>query len=181
MARAWTLNERERDRLDSLRLRTDHKDVFRNATIILMTANGQSKFVISTTLGCSPSTVDRVRGLYREKGVAGLRPIKPPGRQPKATPAYRRALRKTVRSDPKSLGYAFTVWTAPRLNAHLKKTTGLSFSDGHIRYLLHQEGFSLHRPKHTLRGKRDDKAHAKAKKQLNRLKKKRSSPGPKKS
>ena len=181
MARARTLSDREQDRLDTLRLTTDHKDVFRNVTIILMTADGQSKFTISTALGCSLSTVDRVRGLYREKGLAGLRPIKPPGRRPKVTPAYRRALRKTVQRNPASLGYAFTVWSAPRLNAHLKKITGLSFSDGHIRHLLHQEGFSLHRPKHTLRGKRDEKAHAKAKKQLKRLKKKRVNRMPRKS
>jgi len=173
MARARRLSDREHDQLDTFRLTTDHADVFRNVTIILMTDDGHSKTRIADTLGCCPSTVDRVRRLYREKGLAGLRPIKPPGRPPKATAKYRRALCKTVESDPRDFGYAFTVWTAPRLNAHLKKVTGLSFSDGHIRDLLRQEGFSLHRPKHTLRGKRDEKAHAKAKKQLKRLKKKR--------
>lgn len=39
--------------------------------------------------------------------------------------------------------------------------------------LLHQEGFSVHRPKHTLKGKRDEKAYQKAKKDLICLKKKR--------
>lgn len=181
MARALKLSDREHDRLDTLRITTDHPDVFRNATIILMTADGHSKFTIAHTLGCCPSTVDRVRGLYREKGLLGLRPIKPPGRPPKTTAAYRRALRKTVESDPRSFGYAFAVWTAPRLNAHLKKVTGVSFSDGHLRDLLHQEGFSLHRPKHTLKGKRDEKAHTKAKKQLQCLKKKRADRTPTKS
>jgi len=181
MARGCTLSDQQRDRLDALRLRTDHKDVFRNATIILMTADAQSKFTIAATLGCSASTVDRVRGLYRRKGLAGLRPIKPPGRPPNATAEFRQALRNTVQTDPRSLGYAFTVWTAPRLNAHLGKTSGLSFSDGHIRYLLHQEGFCLHRPKHTLRGKRNEPGHAQAQKQLQRLKKKPLSPMPRRS
>jgi len=173
MARAWKLSERDQDRLDTLRLTTDQPDVFRNTTIILMTGDGHAKATIARTLGCCSSTVDRVRRLYRERGLPGLRPIKPPGRPPKATAVYRRLLCKTVESDPRKFGYAFTVWTAPRLNAYLKKTAGLSFSDGHIRDLLHQEGFSLHRPKHTLKGKRDEKAHAKAKKQLQRLKRKR--------
>ena len=176
MARACTLTDRQRDGLDSLRLTTDHADIFRNATLILMSGDGQSKTTIAATLGCSPSTVDRVRGLYRAKGISGLRPIKPPGRPPKVTTAYRRALCEAVQTDPRTLGYAFTVWTAPRLNAYLKKQTGLSFSEGHLRFLLHQEGFSFHRPKHTLRGKRDEAAHAKAKRQLARLKKKRGGP-----
>jgi len=41
-----------------------------------------------------------------------------------------------------------------------------------MRRLLHQQGFSVHRPKHTLKGKRDEKAYQKAGKQLVRLKKK---------
>lgn len=181
MARAWMLTDRQRDGLDSLRLTTDHVDIFRNATIILMSGDGQSKTTIAATLGCSPSTVDRVRGLYRAKSLSGLRPIKPPGRPPKVTTAYRRLLCETAQTDPRTLGYAFTVWTAPRLGAYLKKPTGLSFSDAHLRALLHQEGFALHRPKHTLRGKRDEAAHGKAKRQLARLKKKRCVPTPTKS
>jgi len=173
MARARKLSDREHDQLDTLRLTTDHPAVFRNATIILMTDDGHPKAVIAKTLGCCPSTVDRVRRLYRERGLAGLRPIKPPGRPARATAAYRRALCKAVDTDPRTLGYAFTVWSAARLNAYLTKLTGLSFSDGHLRDLLHQEGYSLQRPKHTLKGKRDEKAHAKAKRQLKRLKKKR--------
>lgn len=178
MTRAWRLSEKARDQLDSLRLTTDNVDVYRNATVILMSGDGQSKTTIAATLGCSVSTVDRVRRLYRTKGLAGLRPIKPPGRPPKVTPTYRRLLCETVQTDPRTLGYAFTVWTAPRLSAYLKKRTGLSFSDGHLRALLHQEGFALHRPKHTLKGKRDEAAHGKAKRQLARLKKKRCGPMP---
>lgn len=178
MTRAWRLSEKVREQLDTLRLTTDHADIFRNATVILMSGNGESKTTIAATLGCSVSTVDRVRRLYRSKGLAGLRPIKPPGRPPKATPAYRRLLCKTVQVDPRTLGYAFTVWTAPRLGAYLKKQTGLSFSAGHLRALLHQEGFAMHRPKHTLKGKRDEADHGKAKRQLARLKKKRCVPTP---
>ena len=138
MGRAGKLSDREHDQLDTLRLTTDHPAVFRNATIILMTDDGHPKTVIAKTLGCCLSTVDRVRRLYREKGLVGLRPIKPPGRPPKATAAYCRALCKAVDTDPKTLGYAFTVWSAPRLNAHLIKLTGLSFSDRHIRDLHNQ-------------------------------------------
>ena len=46
------------------------------------------------------------------------------------------------------------------------------FSDDQIRRLLRQQGFSFHRPKHTLKGKRDERAYEKARKKLIRLKKK---------
>ena len=60
-----------------------------------------------------------------------------------------------------------------RLNAHLKRQTKISFSEDQLRRLLHQEGFSYQRPKHTMKGKRDEAAFAKAQKQLKTLKKKR--------
>jgi transposase len=58
-----------------------------------------------------------------------------------------------------------------RLVEYLAKTTGIRFSDDQLRRLLHQEGFSVQRPKHTMKGKRDEKAYRKAKGQLQRLKK----------
>ena len=59
-----------------------------------------------------------------------------------------------------------------RLAEYLAKTTGIRFSDDQLRRLLHQEGFSVQRPKHTMKGKRDEKAFRKAKQELQVLKKK---------
>lgn len=58
-----------------------------------------------------------------------------------------------------------------RLAEHLAKTTGLRFSDDQLRRLLHQEEFSVQRPKHTMKGKRDEAAYHKAQKELQVLKK----------
>ena len=54
---------------------------------------------------------------------------------------------------------------------HLANVTGVRFSDDQIRRLLHRQGFSFHRPKHTLKGKRNQKAYEKARERLVRLKK----------
>ena len=170
---AWTLTEQQWDALDQVRFSTTDKTVFRNATIVLMTAAGRSKFSIAHDLGCSPATVDNIRSHYRQRGLAGLQPRKPPGRTSAATPAYRQALRETVTTPPQSLGYGFSVWSVARLNEHLKKQTGLSFSEDQLRRLLHQEGFSYQRPKHTMKGKRDEAAFTRAQKELRALKKKR--------
>jgi transposase len=168
---ARKLNGQEWDALDALRFSTTDATVFRNATIILMTDVGRSKNSIAHDLGCSPATVDNVRSRYRQRGLAGLKRGQPPGRTSRATPAYRQALRQAVQTPPQSLGYGFSVWSVARLNAHLKKQTGLAFSDDQLRRLLHAEGFSFQRPKHTMKGKRDEAAYEKARVELERLKK----------
>ena len=74
---AWTLSDEQWDALDKFRFGTSDATVFRNATIILMSAVGRSKFSIARELGCCPATVDNVRKRYRQSGLSGLQPIKP--------------------------------------------------------------------------------------------------------
>lgn len=175
---ARKLTEAQWDALDALRFSTTDATLFRNATVILMTDVGRSKFSIAHDLGCSPSTVDHVRQRYRERGLDGLRPNKPTGRPSAATPEYRKALREVVQTPPQSLGYGFSVWSVARLAAHLKQQTGIGFSDDQLRRILHQEGFSFQRPKHTMKGKRDELAYQRAQRKLKTLKKKPSKPMP---
>jgi transposase len=170
MAR-WKLTDQEWDALDAFRFSSAQADVFRNATIILMSGAGRSKQSIADDLGCCPATVDNVRRRYRQDRLAGLVPHKSPGRPSQATPLYRQALRRAVQTAPQTLGYGFSVWSAARLNAHLQQETGLSFSDDRLRAILREEGFSFQRPKHTMKGKRDEAAYEAAQRQLKRLKK----------
>jgi transposase len=169
---ARKLSAEQWDKLDQLRFSTTESVVFRNATIILMTDVGRSKTSIAHDLGCSPATVDNVRKRYRQRGLDGLRRGKPPGRRSRATPAYRAALRQAVQTPPQELGYGFSVWSVARLNEHLKKKTGIGFSEDQLRRILHEEGFSFQRPKHTMKGKRDEAAFEKARVHLKTLKKK---------
>lgn len=164
------------DALDKLRFSTREAKVFRNATIVLLSAAGNSKPQIAFELGCSLGTVDNIRKKFRQRGIEGLLPQTPPGRPSSATPEYRVALRKAVQTQPQSLGYGFSVWSLPRLAQHLKRTTGVSLSDDQLGRVLRAEGFSYQRPKHTMKGKRDEAAYERARRALKRLKKKRSNP-----
>lgn len=168
---AWKLSDTEWDTLDRVRFSTTDAEVFRNATIILMTGVGRSKHSIAQDLGCCPATVDNLRRRYRERGVEGLRHRRPPGRRPRATAEYRAALRQAVQTPPTTLGFAFSVWSAARLAAYLEKQTKVHLSEDRLRRVLHEEGFSFQRPKHTLKGKRDEAAYHKARRQLKGLKK----------
>lgn len=175
---AWKLSNKEWDALDQLRFSTRDAAVFRNATIILMSAAGSTKAGIANDLGCSAGTVDNARKAYRRRGSQGLIPSKPPGRRSRATPEYRAALRAAIQTPPQNLGYGFSVWSVVRLDAHLKKQTGIGFSDDQLRRILHEEGFSFQRPKHTMKGKRDEVAYERAARRLRALKKKRSATTP---
>ena len=174
----FKLTSKQWDALDELRFSTREAKVFRNATIILLSAAGNSKSMIAHELGCSPATVDNMRKRYREQEIAGLTPQTSPGRTSRATSEYRDALRKAVQTPPQSLGYGFSVWSLPRLAAYLKRETGVSLSDDQLGRILRAEGFSYQRPKHTMKGKRDEVAYERARRQLKTLKKKRSNPRP---
>jgi transposase len=170
MARGIRLSDVQFDELDDLRSGTRSADVFRNCTIILLSSGGHTIAGIAELLGCSPETVKRVRQRYRQGGAAALHPDKPPGRPSTATPDFRNALAQAVATNPRQFGYGFTTWSTGRLAAHLALVTGTKLGPAQVRRLLHHEGFSVHRPKHTLKGKRDEAAYQKAKAQLRRLK-----------
>jgi transposase len=165
------LTDAQWDELDRLRFSTSSADVFRNCLIILYSHSSDTIKSIAERLGCGTDTVKRVRRLYRQGGAAALRPHKPSGRSSQATPEFLAQMKQAVQTNPRQLGYGFSTWSAMRLAEHLARVTGIRFSDDQLRRLLHQEGFSIHRPKHTLKGKRDEVAYEKAKRQLARLKK----------
>lgn len=169
---AWKLTDQEWDELDKFRSSARDARVFRNATIILMSRVGRSKFDIAETLGCSSATVDNMRAAYRSQGIGSLTPVSPPGRVSRATPEYRAAIRKAVATQPRDLGYGFSVWSVNRLRQYLKQQTGIELSEDQFRRILHQEAFSFQRPKHTMEGKRDEVEHDRAKVELRDLKKK---------
>ncbi|MBK8269785.1 MAG: helix-turn-helix domain-containing protein [Planctomycetes bacterium] len=161
----------EREALDGLRFRTPSADVFRNCLILLMSDSRDTIASIAGRLGCATATVARIRRLYRMGGIGALHPTKPPGRRSRATPAYLKKMKRVVDTNPMKLGYGFSVWSATRLAAHMAKETGIHFSDDQMRRLLHQVNYSFHRPKHTLKGKRDEAAYEKARRKLIGLKK----------
>ncbi len=166
------LTDAQWNALDELRFSTTDVAVFRSATMVLMSKRRTLQAIDQRKISGvvrRPSTT--CESDIASKASRGWCRANLPDAGPAATPEYRATLRRVIQTPPTILGYGFNVWSVARLNAHLQKETGLSFSEGRMRALLREEGFSFQRPKHTMRGKRDEVAYEKAERELKRLKK----------
>ena len=165
----------QRRRLEKVRDHPPSAAAGRRAVCLLLSADGASSRTIAQATGLSIDAITDTRRRWQRRGFGCLKD-RPRGRiQSKATPAYRKQLRRALRRGPLAFGYIHTVWSLRRLNAHLKSVTGVSFCKDYLRRLVKAEGFVYRRPKHTLKGRRDERAFRKAQRQLNGLKKGRCS------
>lgn len=121
------------------------------ATIILLSAEGLGAQSISRTLGIGKRTVRETRRRWRRMAFEGLYDEARTGRPPRADRTYLRLLRRTVRTDPRTLGYCFAHWTAPRLAEYLRRVSGVGLCEDRVRILLNGMGFVWRRTKLTIR------------------------------
>ena len=142
--------------------------MFRNCLIILKSDSRDTTASIAKNWACGTDTVIRVRRLYRQGGVRRCVRSSRRDEPSRATPEFLKQMKQAVQTNPMTLGYGFANWSMVRLAEHLAKVTGIRFSDDQLRRLLHQEGFSVQRPKHTMKGKRNEAAYKKSKAQLMR-------------
>jgi transposase len=165
------LNSWQRHRLQKIRDRSSSPRVGKRAVCLLLSADGASSRAIQQATGLSLDAITDIRRRWHTRGCGSLEDLARSGRPCRVTAAYRRQLRQALNRGPPAYGYLFTVWSIPRLNAHLTRRTGIAFCDESVRCLVLAEDYVFRRPKHTLKGKRDEKAFRKAQRELRRLKK----------
>jgi transposase len=161
----------QRRRLQRVRDHPPSVAAGKRAVCLLLSADGASSRTIAEATGLSIDAITDIRRRWQQRGFGCLKDRARKHFASKATPAYREELRRALRLGPLALGYVHTVWSLPRLNAHLKAVTGISFCKAWMQRLVTAEGYVYRRPKHTLKGRRDERAFRKAQRQLNRLKK----------
>lgn len=170
---AVQLTETKRASLQKL-IHADSDRVRSRALILLLSDQGHSGEHISSLLGLSRRMVSRTRTRWREHNLKGLPDQPRPGRPPKVTDAYLTELFRCVALDPRSLGYAFTRWTAPRLAAYLHEKTHILISADWVAELLRARHYVWRRTKQTIRNKQNPKEVKRAKQELLELKKRAS-------
>ena len=148
----------------------DFRDMCR---ALLLLDQGKSRAEVAAFFGVHLATIGRWAAVYRARGLDGLHgPVDDNrGRPRRLTTEHLAQIKETVLTKPKEMGYTFTAWTLPRLATYVETHIGVSVAPHYLGMLLHRMGIALHRPKHVLRGKRDEQAHAEAKAELEVLKK----------
>jgi transposase len=166
-----SLTSRQRRGLQQIRDKPPMPRIGKRAVCLLLSAEGTASRLIGQVTGLSKDTITDIRRRWNQQGRTCLKDAPRPGRPPKVSLAYHQQLREALRRGPLSYGYVFTTWSIARLNAHLHHVTGLTICNDWLRQLIHAEGFVYRRPKHTLKGKRNEQAYRRAQKKLQRLKK----------
>ncbi len=164
----------ESRRLRQLRDHAPSPRVAKRAACLLASAAGHSAQSIARVMGLSLDAITDIRRRWRQRRLRSLADRPRSGRPPRVTTRYRQELRRALRRGPRACGYVFTVWSIARLSTYLSKRTGIVISANWLRELVHAEGFVVGRPKHTLRGKRNEHKYQQARQRLERLKRGRS-------
>lgn len=146
------------------------------ATALLMLAAGRPPSEVAEIFRISRNTVTNWKWRWLRSGPTSILDRPRPGRPPQAGRSYLRKLLKAVRKDPRTLGYAFARWTAPRLAEYMARKTGVALSPEWVGDLLAMHGFVWRRTKRTIRNLPSRGAVRRARRALRRLKKGLSSP-----
>ena len=126
------------------------------ATVILLSAQGQSAASIARTLGLTTRTVHECRRRWRQWRLRGLEDAPRSGRPRRVESTYLQLLLRTVESDPRQLDFAFTRWTRARLAEYLRQRTGIVVSPDWVGKLLRRHGYVWRRAKPTTRNLREE-------------------------
>ena len=140
-----TLADAERQELRRL-ARREVGRVSERMRAILLSGRGYTVPQIAAIFECDEVTVREWIHRYEAEGAAGLKDRPKRGRRPRATPAARETLRRTVTETRPAVGG----WTVVLLQVELVLVHGLVLSGATIRRVLHAVGLRWRRPKHGL-------------------------------
>jgi transposase len=161
----------EARRLGQLRDHAASARTLKRAVCLLMSAAGERATGIAAFTGLSLDAITDIRRRWREHRLRSLTDRPRAGRPSRITNEYRRELQRALLKGPLACGFIFTVWSIARLGTYLQRRTGIALAVARLRWLVHQEGFVVGRPKHTLANKRDEREYRRTRRRLEQLKK----------
>jgi len=120
------------------------------AIMIRLSHEGYTAPKIAEMIGCSRQTVLSQIHRYEQEGILGLEDKHRQGASTKADANYIDQLKKSISSNPRDLGYHFSVWSVERLQKHLRQQTGVDLSPKYLNELMKKHGIVYRKPKHDL-------------------------------
>jgi transposase len=166
-----TLTKTERQEIEKLYHHGPNNRVRKRAQAIRLSAMGYTVTQISEILGCNRQSIHNWFDLFEAQGFQGFYEKARSGRPTIATVDYRRRLVEAIKTNPRKMGYPFTVWTLTRIRAHMARQMGILLSESRVRQIMKEERLVFKRPKHTLAQKRDKDAFAEVRDILEQVKK----------
>jgi transposase len=167
----FTLTDEQRAAVEQAINHSPLPEVRQRALAIRLLHLGHKPEEVAEMMAVAPSTIWNWHRRYRAEGLAGLAHRAKSGRPNKADAHYLAEVERALHSDPRDLGYAFSVWTINKLRQHLAKQTGILLSYTRFRALLSKHDYVYRQPKHDLSNLQDEAAKAAAKELLDWLKK----------
>ncbi len=173
-----TLTKIEGQEIEQLFRRGPNNRVRKRAQAIRLSAMGYTVTQIVERLGCNRQSIHNWFDLFEAQGYQGIYDKPRSGRPVIATVDYRMRLVEAIKTNPRKMGYPFTVWTLTRIRAHMAREIRILLSESRVRQIMKEEGLVFKRPKHTLAQKRDKDAFAEVQDILEQLKKSQWNPVP---
>lgn len=171
----FTLNDEQLAEVEQAINHAPLPEVRQRAIALHLLHRGHAPEGVAEMLVVAPSTIWNWHRRYRAEGVNGLANRAKSGRPAKADDQYLAEVDRALDTDPRELGYAFSVWTINKLRKHLEKQTGILLSYTRFRALLSKYDYVYRQQKHDLSDLQDADAKAAAEDFLDWLKK---SPSP---
>lgn len=166
----YTLNK---DELEQIReaMKSQDAKVAKRASIIHGLHLGHHPAELAKLHHVSLTTIYNHFNRFKAEGADGLADKTRSGRPAKATGAYIQLLEETLDLDPKTQGYAFTIWTQARLRKYLEQQTGIKLGRSVFQELMQRLGYRYRRPKRDLGHEQDLELREQVKDALDELKK----------
>jgi transposase len=124
------------------------------AEMVKAVALGFAPAAIAEWTGRGQRTIRYWLQQFVQHGLEALADAPRAGRPPKVDAAYAAALEAALARGPRACGLMCDVWTTDRPSAYLAEQTGVRVAPGWLRTVLHRQGYSWGRTRHTLRHRR---------------------------
>ena len=142
------------------------------AQIIRLLHKGYGRQEVADLLSISKGKVHYWFVRWQENGLSSLSDLPKSGRPRGTNEEYIQKLETAVSQNPRELGFAFSVWTLPKLQKYMQEQTGITIHENTLRSRLKELGYAYLRPKHDLSALQDKEAKERAVDTLDMLKKK---------
>jgi transposase len=114
---------------------------------VLLVSQGLSAARVAGWFGRDARTVARWVRRFETRGFAGLHEGERSGRPARLSPRQVAAVDRALRREPRTLGYAQTLWDGTLLAHHVAQRYGVSLGVRQCQRLFHQLGFRHRKPR----------------------------------